>query len=115
MDPNDPANIEIAKQRGVSVEEVLAERIDMIEEDDSFMNMMESYPQDLWVERISYINLKVLVPPSHAEEPDGLEKVFKYLRSNDFSKLLGRDILSKVHNVVRKRWLPNYTLLDKRW
>lgn len=108
---DDPRVIAEARKKGITVEELIEDRASMLQDDD-VMDMIERCPQNVIAERMAFKKLRVLVPPPHANEPAEVETSFKKIRASDFS---GRLDLDGLHQLVRKRWSPNYTMLDENW
>lgn len=104
-----------AASRGISVDEIIEERVAAVEDDDGMLEMLEGCPDNAVLERVSFKELKVMVPPAHAKEPEVLETIFKQIRENDLTNMVHPEDLSVVHKALGKRWRANYTLLDKNW
>lgn len=108
-----PKIIAEARRCGITVDQLIEQR--SREDDDDLLDMIEKCPPNALGERMAFRELKVLVPPAHANEPSILEGGFKQIRLNEPRKSVDPSTFNTMRQLIRKRWSPNYTMLDKNW
>lgn len=104
-----------AAQGGLTLQEYIDQIANETPEQKEQRDMLMNAPENATCERIAFRILRVMTPPAHANEPKGLEALFKQIRKNLPGQFLDPSVLKAAHKKIRERWYPNYTLLDQDW
>lgn len=117
----DPTNksvvSEMAAKQGLSAQELIKSWEEMDDEEYNWITETQhTVPMTALAERRAYPVLRVLVPPPGCGEPKELEDhVFEPLRKPDQRGVQTQILKRFLDKFIRNRWVPNYTLLDRRW
>lgn len=114
--PEQRADVEAdAARKGISVAELIKKFEDMDDQEFKLFDSLDRYVPSLALsEHVAYPYLRVLVPPPGIDEPKPLENaIFRPIR--DGSRHIPPRLLEDAHKLIGKRWVVNYTQLDKDW
>ena len=104
-----------AAAQGLTVEEYYDYMLHS-DEGKETMRKVTNTPAGGMLERTYFDDLRVMVPPVHADEPEVVERVFRIAQTGEFEpSWAGKSSTQEACSDIRQRWVPNYLLLDEHW